>query len=425
MVAEPHLEASLISEEEDLKLMDGAFFAQGYPYDLFRKMRDEDPLHWTKGKFGRDYWSVTRHADVQKILGDTERFSSQRWGVSLPTSAEMVDPSKSEHARLQQAGAMLPTLDPPRHTVARGKFTARFSPRAINQLEDKVRQVASEILDSVDPSKQIDFVLDVAARLPTSMIFTIMDIPREDWPMLFHYTNMHTCPEEPEFSIGTPLETRQKGVQGSINYCRELGLRRRGGSGADLITQIAQIEIDGKLLSDDELGFLGHMFIVGGQETTRNSLSAGMLELARNPAEYQRLRNDRSLLKTLPDEFIRWATPVAHLMRTAKCDVEMHGKTIREGDWVVSWMASANRDERAFQEPDMFDVGRRQNPHVSFGYGPHFCLGAWLGRLQIRTIMGLILDRFETLELRGEPESVASIQFCGMKHLPFALHEQA
>lgn len=415
----------MFTEADDLRLMDGASFARGYPDELFKALRDQDPIHLTRGKFGRDYWSVTRHADVQAVLGDAKRFSSQRWGVSLPTSPEMVDPVKSEHARLQQAGAMLPTQDPPRHTASRACFAGRFSPKAVAQLEEQVRINAANILDSIDRSGEVDFVPDVAARLPTSMIFTIMDIPSEDWPTLLRYTNMHTCPEEPEFSIGTPLETRQMGVQGSINYCRDLALKRRSGTGDDLITQIAQVEIDGERLSEDELGFLGHMFIVAGQETTRNSLSAGVHQLASSPVEYRRLRADRALLKRLPDEFIRWATPVAHLMRTAVCDVEMHGKIIKAGDWVVAWMASANRDERVFENPDRFDIGRRVNPHVSFGYGPHFCLGAWLGRLQIRTIMELIVERFETLELRGNPELVASIQFCGLKHLPFSLRAVA
>lgn len=411
----------MIGRDEDLTLMDGALFANGYPYELWKKLRDHDPLHWTEGKFGRGYWSVTRHADVQMVLGDPKLFSSQRWGVSLPTSPEMVDPSKSEHARLQQAGAMLPTLDPPRHGKARQEFVRRFAPKTINAMEDRIRAVATEILDGVEDKATIDFVLDVAARLPSSMIFLIMDVPPEDWATLFHYTNMHTCPEEPEFSIGTALETRQKGVQGSINYCKQLAIKRRENPGEDLISQIAMMEIDGERLSEDELGFLGHMFIVGGQETTRNSLAAGLLELVRNPDQLEQLRNDRSLLKTAPDEFIRWATPVAHLMRTATQDIELHGKTIKEGDWVVAWMGSANRDERAFENPDKFDIARAPNPHVSFGYGPHFCLGAALGRLQIRVMMGMILDRFDQMEVRGEPEYVASIQFCGMKHLPFAM----
>lgn len=410
-----------MGNEDDLKLMDGTLFAEGYPYDLWKQMRDEDPLHWTEGKFGRGYWSVTRHKDVQTVLGNPELFSSQKWGVSLPTSPEMVDPFRSEHARLQQAGAMLPTLDPPRHTMARQSFVKRFAPKTINALEDQVRRVATAILDDIKGKDEIDFVLQVAARLPSSMIFMIMDIPREHWASLFHYTNMHTCPEDPEFSIGTALETRQKGVQGSIDYCRELAKKRRLEPGDDLISHIATMEIDGQQLSEDELGFLGHMFIVGGQETTRNSLSAGLLELIRNPEELTRVAADRSLLNTAPDEFIRWATPVAHLMRTATQDVEMHGKTIREGDWIVAWMGSANRDERAFVDPDRFDLGRSPNPHVSFGYGPHFCLGAFLGRLQIRVMLGLILDRFSNFELRGEPEYAASIQFCGMKHLPVSL----
>jgi cytochrome P450 len=253
------------------------------------------------------------------------------------------------------------------------------------------------------------------------MIFSIMDIPESDWAMLFKYANMHTAPEDPEFSVGTPIETRQRGAMGLIGYCRDLAHERRLAPADDLISLIAQLEIDGERLSDDELGFLGHMFVIGGQETTRNSLSGGLLELIKRPAQMQRLRSEARLLRTLPDEFIRWVTPVAHLMRTAMADTELGGKSISKGDWVVVWLASANRDENVFKDPFAFDVGRSPNPQVSFGFGAHFCLGAFLARLQLRVIMEILLERFENFELDGDPQYVSSIQFVGLKRLPLKL----
>lgn len=408
-------------EADDLRLTDPRTFGDGYPHDIWNRLRREDPVHLTKGRVGRDFWSVTRHADVQAVLKNAELFSSRRSGVSLPTRTELMDPAKSEHARLVAAGAMLPTLDPPRHTKARACFSDRFTPKMINALEPRVRESAGRILDRMLGRTDCNFVDDIAARLPISMIFSIMDIPEQDWEMLFKFANMHIAPEDPAFSIGTPLETRQRGAGGIIGYCRELGLKRRAAPGEDLLSLIASASIDGEPLSPDEVGFLGHMFVIGGQETTRNSLSAGLLELIRNPAEVERLRADPKLLRTVPDEFVRWATPVAHLMRTATADTELGGKSIREGDWVVVWLPSANRDEAAFDNPFRFDVGRARNPHVSFGFGAHFCLGAFLARLQIRVLMELLLERYQGFELAGEPRYVESIQFCGMKQLPIRL----
>jgi cytochrome P450 len=408
-------------EAEDLQLTDPHFFAVGDPNPIWSRLRQNDPVHLTKSKLGRDYWSVVKHPDVLTVLKNPELFSSQMWGPSLPSRPELVDPKRSEHARLQQAGAMLPTLDPPRHGKARAPFAERFTPKVVNALEQRARNFGNKIIDDLKGRTQCDFVQDIAARLPISMIFSIMDIPESDWAMLFKYANMHTAPEDPEFSVGTPIETRQRGAMGLIGYCRDLAHERRLAPADDLISLIAQLEIDGERLSDDELGFLGHMFVIGGQETTRNSLSGGLLELIKRPAQMQRLRSEARLLRTLPDEFIRWVTPVAHLMRTAMADTELGGKSISKGDWVVVWLASANRDENVFKDPFAFDVGRSPNPQVSFGFGAHFCLGAFLARLQLRVIMEILLERFENFELDGDPQYVSSIQFVGLKRLPLKL----
>jgi cytochrome P450 len=160
------------------------------------------------------------------------------------------------------------------------------------------------------------------------------------------------------------------------------------------------------------------MFVNAGQETTRNSLTAGMAELIRDPDQMRRLRNDRELLRTLPDEFVRWRSPVAHVLRTATADMQFGGQTVREGDWVVAWIASANRDEAAFDEPDRFDIGRDPNPHLGFGLADHFCLGAIVARLQLRRIMTAFLDHVEEIDLIGPIEHVASHQFWGFKRMP-------
>jgi cholest-4-en-3-one 26-monooxygenase len=414
-----------VLSDDDLKLTDPQFFAHNDPHPIWTRLRAIDPVHWTNSNLGRNFWSVTRLADVQEVLKNAELFSSQLWGPSLPSDPALVDPKRSEHARLAQSGAMLVSLDPPRHTLARAPFPERFTPRIINGLEGHIRRIVTKILDDMEGRDECDFVQDIAALLPIGMIFLIMDVPEEDWGKLFGFANMLTAPEDPEFSVGTPLETKERGARGIFEYCRDLGLRRRDTEANDLLSLIANMRVEGERLSEGEVGLMGSMFVVAGQETTRNSLSGGLLELIRNPAEWRRLQANPELLKTLPDEFVRWANPVTHLMRTATEDTVLGGKTIRKGDWVVLWMASANRDESVFVDPFKMDVGRFPNFHIGFGYGPHFCLGNFLGRLQIRVMMELLLERFDSLSLADEPEFASTIQLCGLKHLKVKLNRQA
>ena len=412
-------------EQDDLHLTDPQFFAHGDPHAIWSRLRQSDPVHWTESRLGRNFWSITRHGDIQKVLGDNVRFSSTLSGPSLPTRPELVDVAKSEHARLQQSGAMLNSMGPPHHEAMRRSMSGRFKPREVKALEGKVRAVSQGIIADARGKPAVDFVNDIAARLPIAIIFMMMDIPESDWAMLFRFANMHTAPEDPEFSIGTPLETRQQAIAGLVGYCRDLALARRKNPGDDLLSMLGAIEVDGRSLNDDELGANGHMFVIAGQETTRNSLSAGVHQLILHPDELQRLRDNPALLRSAPDECIRWANPVSHLLRTATEDVELGGARIGEGDWVVSWIASGNRDEAVFAEPFRFDVGRSPNPHIAFGFGPHFCLGAFLARLEIQVMLECLIHELADIALAGEPQLVSSIQFCGFKSMPVELSFKA
>jgi cholest-4-en-3-one 26-monooxygenase len=217
------------------------------------------------------------------------------------------------------------------------------------------------------------------------------------------------------------MKTRAMGLGAMTQYCREAALERRGCPSTDLLTMLGDTQIEGEFLSDDEIGFNGQLFIVGGQETTRNSLSRGIWEIGRHPGMLERLRSDPSLFKTGPEEILRWASPISHNMRTATQDTEVGGKLIRKGEWVVLWIPSANRDETVFKEPFRFDLGRTPNPHVAFGYGPHFCLGAYLARLELRVMLELFAEKVESVDLLGEPQKVQSIIFSGFKTMPVRL----
>ena len=411
-------------DELDKLYLNTQFFAEGNPHVLWKRMRNEAPIRWTDAGLGRNFWSITKHEDVKFFLNDNERFSSQRYGASLPGHLDQVDPTKSEHARLVRAGYHLPMMDPPRHPIIREQFRANFfSPPLINALEKKVVEVATRILDeNVKRSERIDFVTQIAAHLPMTMIFMIMDIPKDDWPMLFACANAHTAPEEVDFAMGKDaVETRKIASGKIIAYARELGRTRRENPGNDLISFMATMQVGGELLSLDQVGILGHMFIVAGQDTTRNTLGGGLLELIRNPEQMQRLRDNPDLIRRAPDEFLRYSSVVAHLLRAANVDVEYKGHHIKEDDWIVVWMASANRDEDVFIDPDVFDIGRTPNSHVSFGFGPHFCLGGHLAKLQMRVMLELLLERYQSIELVGKPEWVAANQFVGLKALPLKM----
>jgi len=403
---------------QDLHLTTPSFFADGDPHALWRRLRAEDPVHWTQTSYGRGYWSVTRLPDVRTVYTNPVLFSAQKSGATLPLTAEFADPDKSPSIRLAMEGAMLASNDPPRHNKMRQVLHHRFLPRAVGQMDEFVSKLATDLVGDLIRFGECDFVNDIAAKLPSTVIFEIMQLPREDWPMLFDMANKGSAPADADYGGAEALAARTQAVRTVIAYVQDLARKRRGSGENDLISILARAEIDGVPFNENEIGYNGFMFIAAGQETTRNSLAGGMLELMRRPAEMERLRADRSLLATLPDEFVRWVSPVTHVLRTATADTTLGGKEIRAGDWVVLWNGSANRDTDAIEGADAFDIGRPPTPHVGFGAGDHFCLGALIARLQLRHIMRALLDRVATIEMTGPVRRVASHQFPGFKSMP-------
>lgn len=409
----------MITRQDDINLTDAHFFTTEAFHEVFKRMRAEDPVHWTHGNLKRGFWSIFKHEDAYTVYrGGTEYFSNGRSSVSIPSSPEVeavFDPEK------RGCGKMLLASDGAFHRDLRKSINARFLPRSIKQYEEVGRRLVTDILDQVLPQGHCDFVNDVAAVLPLAVICDMMSIPRDHWDMLAGYIKQAMGPEDAEYQTAgqSAVETRQLGWKKAIDYTRDLTLERRGGSGNDLLTALGAATVQGgRPLTEVEVGFNSFLFLLGGIESTRNAIAAGLLQLIREPDQFQRLRADRSLLPTAIEEILRWTTPITHSMRTAVKDIEIRGRAIKEGDWVVVWNASANRDEDVFDDPYRFDITRDPNDHFSLAFGEHFCLGAHLARLEMRLLFEELLDRMDNIELAGPTEWMASNVMHALKRMP-------
>lgn len=412
-----------VSRQDDVNITDPGFFASGDPMPILAKWRASDPVHWTQGSLSRGFWSVTRHADVMQVfMNDNRIFSIQRYGASLPQNEEMDDIEKSVFMRLIRSGANLSVMDGEPHVVLRRAFNEHFSVGGIAALETLIRDCTTRILNDVLPRGACDFTVDIAGRLPLAVISAMMDIPEKDWEDLYRWNNMSAAPEDPEWSVGTPLETSQEGTSKLVGYCAELAMQRRGGQGNDLLSVLARTEVDGELLPPEKLGFNGLMFFAAGHETTRAALSSALLELMRDPAQWRALRerrHDPAAIKAVAEEGVRWASPLTHTLRTATENTVIGDQQIKEGDWVVAWLISANRDEAAFTDAHRFDSARTPNNHLGFAIGKHHCLGAHLARAEMRILLEQLLEVMpEPPELVGDAQMAASTLFWGIKHMP-------
>jgi cytochrome P450 len=293
-------------------------------------------------------------------------------------------------------------------------------PRAIGRFEVPGPQLVREILDEALTRGECDFVLDVAARLPMAFICEIMGIPRVDWPDIFRWGNMIAGNEDAEYQVesGSALETRQQGTLNIGKYCKKAALERRGGDGEDLLSVLGNAQINGRLLTERELAHNGVLYVGAGLETTRNAISAGLLALLEHPAELDLLLKDEALMPTAVEEILRWSSPVTHFARVAMKDTELGGKQIQQGDRVVLWFPSGNRDEAVFENPYTFDLRRTPNEHIAFSKGEHFCAGAHLARLELRLMLQALLKRTKQIELTGKVERLRSNFLAGIKHMP-------
>ena len=365
------------------------YASDGYPHAAWKRLRAESPIHWFDVPNGVGFWAVTKRSDIVWISKQPERF---RNGPRLAVFEEGA-PVEGERTFVRQ----LLNMDPPDHTAYRGAASAWFTPRSIARRRVEVERIARELLAEMAGDGEVregDFVADLAAPLTIGVLAEMLGVPREDWRLIFKWTNQIAGASDPEFqAVG------DEGIESTRNelfqYFVKLAAERQTSPRDDIVSVLAAARIDGEPMPPLELLSYFLVLVVAGNETTRNAASGGLLALIENPGELAKLRGDLGLVDTAVEEIVRWTTPVIQFCRTAVADVELRGKQIRAGDAFCLFYPSANRDEEVFEDPDTFRIDRRPNPHLGFGIGEHFCLGANLARLELRVIFRELAERLE------------------------------
>jgi cytochrome P450 len=404
-------------------------YVRGVPYDELARLRRAGPVVRVD-----DFWAVLGHAEVRRVLRDPAVFSSQLGGTQIRDAAD-----------LAYVRRMMLNMDPPEHGRLRGLLTKAFTPRAVAKLTSQIESWARESVAAVADRGACDFAA-VAADLPLRTLAGVFGVPEEDRRLMYDWSNRVIGYQDAEYAVSSTVSASEvsdlaraalavrpspgpdgampdprtrAGMPDLYAYANALGEYKREHPGDDVMSNLMRhVGDDGARVSLAEFENLFWLFSVAGNETLRNGLPGGLLALLSHPAEYRRLLADRSLLPSAVEEMLRWWTPVMHFRRTAVADVRLSDVDIRAGDKVVVWFSSANRDPSVFPGPDVFDIGRTPNDHLTFGHGPHFCLGAHLARVQLRAMFDAVLDRLGFVELESEPVRLRSNFQNGLKSLP-------
>ena len=384
-------------------------WGQGVPHDQFDRLRAEAPVFWHPEPDDTGFWAVTKHADVRAVSHDCATFSSWLGGTFIPTQDEEA---------LAQIRLTILNMDPPKHNRYRRLVSKGFTPRMISALVEEIERRAAAVVDKVCEKGEVEFVEEIAAQVPVQMICEMIGLEPEVWPRMFELSNLLIgSRDDPDYQElpGGPTAAAMEVYM----LCDAVAADRRANPRDDIMTALVQAEIDGERLDDAELNLFFITLIVAGNETTRNLINHSMLALIDHPDQAQRLRDDPSLWAAGVDEMLRWGSSIHNFRRTATRDTEIRGVPIKEGDKVVLYYASANRDEEVFEDPHRFDVGRTPNDHLAFGGGGvHYCLGASLARAEIRATMRQLVERLPDLELAGPVNRLHSDFVNGVKTMP-------
>lgn len=395
----------------DLGLLDLDRWAVGVPYDLFDSMRSESPVLRHPNPDGRDFWSVTGHAEVVHASRDSAHFHA----TANNSTRDQFDMSQQGDSA---SSLMMHMLNGRAHTRLRGIVSRAFTPRVVSQLEESTRSLARSLVTDAAALGEFDFAHEVSAELPLTVICDLMGIPEPDRPLIYDWTNRMMGGDDPEYALAGIDDITQAATE-MYEYAMGLAVERRKNPGTDLTSLLLEAEVDGERLSDAEYQAFFQILSAAGNETTRNTISHGLVALLENPDQMRAVRDDRSLLPGAIEEMLRWASPVMHFARDVAEDTELGGQHVSTGDKVVLWYIAANRDPAVFTDPYRFDITRDPNPHTSFGGGgPHFCLGASLARMEVRVLFEELFDAIPTIELNGEVSRMRSHMFHGLKHVP-------
>jgi cytochrome P450 len=393
----------------DIDLYDPDRYVAGPPHADFARLRREAPVFRQRTPDGGFYWAVTRHADVVTVSTDPATYSSERGSVMI----EDLAPDMLEMMR-----SMLLVMDPPRHGRYRRMVMHAFTPSMVDALEPRIRRVARTILDRAAEAGEVEFVHDVAAELPVQVIGELMGIPAEDRPRLRDWAEQLTGNQDPEVNPGGK-EAEASFAMGA--YAVELAGAKRGGRGTDLTTTIVNAEVDGHRMDDFEFGAFFVQMVTAGNDTSKTSIANAVDVLLDHPEVWEALRLDPSRIPGAVEEVLRYANPLHYFRRTATRDTVLGATPIREGDRVVLYYTSANRDEAVFADSDRFDPSRSPNPHLAFGFGEHFCVGAKLARLEVRVFLEEMLGRFGSVVRSGPVRRQRSNLNNALKALPLRL----
>lgn len=430
--------------DEDLRaLFDSATYAVGAPHEAIDRLRAAGPVirvpepalnGWPAGP---GYWAVLSHAETKEVLRDAERFSSHLGGTQLRDPATRGD--------LDFVRQMMLNQDPPVHSRLRGLLSKAFVPRAIAAIEAEISQRAAALVAAVEDRGSCDLVTEVVGDLPVAVLAAVLGVPEEDRGLLYDWSNRVIGYQDADYARsdsfdpaagtemarvamaarpvpaddGTLPDPRTKaGLADMYAYANALAEHKRADPGDDIVSLLLQADVDGSTLSSEEFETLFFLFAVAGNETLRNGIPGGVLTLIEHPDQYEMLAADLTLLPGAVEEMLRFWPPVIHFRRTATVATELGGQAIAAGDKVAVYHLAANRDPAVFAEPHRFDITRRDNDHVSFGFGPHFCIGSHLARQQMRSMFTELVTRLGRLELDGPPVRLQSNFQQGLKSLP-------
>ena len=404
--------------EADADLASHDTFVRSVPYATFARLRREDPVAWVEEGDGQGFWAVTRHDDVSTVSRDFRTFTASR-GIRI----EQMSPDELEARRTMME------FDPPEHARLRRLVQPGFTPKVVATYETAFRILAGQVLDAVLPLAEFDFVTEIARELPIRLLCRLLGVPESDAGRLVGWGDQMISNADPEYTpvVIDKMDTgeyrllpfRSPAALEVFRYAEEMALERRHHPADDIITSLLTAEPDGRPLTDLEFKNFFTLMMVAGNETTRHTISHGLIFLLHHPEQMEQLRADPAgLSASATEEILRASSVTMHFRRTATKGVEMRGRSIAPGDRVVMWYPSANHDEQVFDHPYSFDIRRRPNDHLTFGTGRHVCLGASLARLEVRVVFEELLKRIASVELTGEPDRLRSNFINGIKHLP-------